>query len=123
MGLSLAPCAGCGRHVYTDEPRCPFCQQALGPPRRVAQPSPLLSRAAQLAWRVTLGGLAVACSGSDAAPARPPQSPPKRDAVQPAASAQEEKPVAAKPEQAEPPRSVVAIYGDSTVEIHQRVAF
>ncbi|MBE7485140.1 MAG: OmpA family protein [Polyangiaceae bacterium] len=62
MSRALRPCRSCSRHLRDGHPTCPFCA-ASEPLRDVPElraPSVRLSRAAQLAFTVTLG--AAACS-------------------------------------------------------------
>lgn len=52
---ALAPCAGCARHVRTDEAACPFCGAAAEAPAPAApSPFPLRARTALVA---TFGAL------------------------------------------------------------------
>ena len=58
----LVPCSSCGRHVFSDEPRCPFCRGEV--PKNVSPPRTLgarLGRAALFVAGATLMG--VACEG------------------------------------------------------------
>src|SRR3954454_18193531 len=60
---ALVPCAGCNRHVKSDETTCPFCQAAVAPAAteacsgRCARPSParLVSAALVAAGAALLG--------------------------------------------------------------------
>jgi hypothetical protein len=64
----LVPCPGCGRHVFSEEPRCPFCRGEV--PRTAARSRTLtarLGRAALFVAGATLMG--VACEGGSSPPA------------------------------------------------------
>ena len=138
----LYPCPNCGRHVRAAELRCPFCGVVLDPGAapRFRLPSERLSRAAQLAFTVTLGAHMVACSSSrgdgprPAAPTAPVRNEPPTKVSGTAAKAP-----ASTVEAAEPPspgdagaprsddpvhhRRVVAIYGATTIEITPNICF
>ncbi len=64
MRPALVPCDGCGRHVRSTEPSCPFCRSALTPtdvaPIRV---DARLSRAALFAFGATVA--VVGCGDDD----------------------------------------------------------
>jgi hypothetical protein len=65
----LEPCPGCQRHVKIDEPRCPFCETALGEhfgqlPAR-AMPTKRLGRAALFAFGVGATSPLIASCAAD----------------------------------------------------------
>jgi hypothetical protein len=61
----LVPCAGCGRHVKSDEGACPFCGAAPSEPPARALPSARLGRAATFAFGAALAAATTAgCSDS-----------------------------------------------------------
>lgn len=73
----LWPCFGCQRHIKSSERACPFCGcHVEQPPPRLRYPHPSLSRAAKLAFFVTLAGASVA---NCAAPSPPPVQPVNTD--------------------------------------------
>lgn len=131
---SFAVCPACRRHVRARETRCPFCRCAFAPGDLPVErsPDPRLGRAAQLAWKLVLGGAgAIACGASQEAPhASPPIATPTRDggvdASKPAAVTDAGPNVAdaADASDAEPPRrNLVAIYGDTMIAITQQIHF
>lgn len=72
MSVELVPCAGCNRHIYADEPTCPFCHRA-----------PVRGTAAGKAMVVALSaGLSlVACRATEGPPAVYGGPPPPQELV------------------------------------------
>ncbi len=61
--MTLLPCVSCRRHVFANEPRCPFCGGEL--PERAAAPRVARGRRAGLALAVAASAvLAGGCTGS-----------------------------------------------------------
>ena len=123
-----APCPECRRHVRVAELRCPFCDRDLASSdlRGDELPDQRFGRAAQLAWKLTLGGVgAVACaSGGGPTNVAPPPAP-SREATE--VRAPPEAPTAdAGPEADAPdalPRNVIAIYSATAIKITKSVTF
>lgn len=70
--LSHVPCPGCRRHVRIDDPRCPFCAEAL--PASLAgsgvRPGRRLGRAATFAFGAAVAtATTLACGDDSSAPA------------------------------------------------------
>lgn len=70
---TLAPCVACGRHVRASEVRCPFCAEALPLERApsvsdAATPSVRMSRAAIIAFGLTMAASACASNTAGSPP-------------------------------------------------------
>jgi hypothetical protein len=64
---ALIPCAGCARHVRSDESECPFCARPLDAACEEAEaprPARRLGRAATFAFGAALAASAAGCSES-----------------------------------------------------------
>jgi outer membrane protein OmpA-like peptidoglycan-associated protein len=121
----LVTCASCHRHLFSRETRCPFCTADAPEPRPPARPPAGLSRAAQLAWKVTLGGAGIAACVS---PARDPASKGSDLATAPVDAGTPstvEGPADAGTWEAEapPPPRGIPIYGSDTIVILQYIPF
>ncbi len=64
MSAKLVPCGGCGRHVMSAEPACPFCGEAVDAQRPVpGRPTRRLNRAATWAFGAAVAASAAAGCG------------------------------------------------------------
>lgn len=97
MTSKLIPCGDCGRHVRSDEERCPFCRAAISPSRAALTAAVALSAGLSLAGcgprevAAVYGGppppppeVTAVPSESASAPQRPAPSAPPAPTAQPA---------------------------------------
>lgn len=122
----LYPCPRCVRHIRVLERICPFCRVALDseppPPRRL--PSERLSRAAQIAFMLTLGA-AAGCAPRDGQRAAAPVRNAPRHQTDTASPPPKLAPADAGAAHSEVPHNlhVVPIYGGGPVELLEPVFF
>lgn len=65
----LIPCGGCGRHVLSSEPDCPFCGASVSAERPVpGRPERRLGRAATFAFGAALAAAAASGCGESHGP-------------------------------------------------------
>lgn len=113
---------------------CPFCGGAPTVRATAGPLPPRLSRASRIAIELTLGGALTGCaadardrpdaSGLDVHPsAAPGPSPSTSASAATLASVSASATPSAAPEEIEPPRRVIPIYGSSEIQILQRVEF